>query len=310
MLDHLDTVVIGQNEAKKKLVAATMMHLVRMGMHIESPEESKQESYEIHRNHVLLTGPTGVGKTLTLRTLAEYVKLPFIELDMTKVVPEGYRGSTIHDLMKDAIKNISSKYSTSLLSHSIVFIDEIDKASTNGTNEAGWYAKIQSSLLKLLEGQDIGDAGVSSHRMMFVFGGNFAEFRKNKKEATKKSIGFSESLVNPDAAEMDVHEGLAKCGILLELLGRIAVIGELQELTVEQYRKVVLCSGASPYLDYLKTLKRIGIDATLSESEIDSIVSKAMKKKTGLRALVSILSDHYMPRILNHDYSIVNPSNA
>jgi len=303
MMAHLDSVVVGQAEAKKKLVSATMMHYLRAGLSISKQTDKEGlSSFAIHKTNVLLTGPTGVGKTLMLRTLAEFAGFPFIELDVTKLSPSGYVGDSIFEAIKAGIESLSAKSDYKFChKYSMVFVDELDKLSFNGVNEAGWYRKIQGSLLKIVEGMKI-SAGISTQNMMFVFGGNFEEMRKNRKGAGKKAIGFGETLVDSSVAEAETHEQLMKCGIMPELLGRIAVIGELEDLTKEQVKEVILNSKASPYSNYVEALGRVGLVVKASDKEIDEIVERAMKKKIGLRGLSSVLADFFMPHILEHNY--------
>ena len=66
--EYLDQYVIGQDDAKKVLSVAVYNHYKRMSI----PKlEQKTGDVKIEKSNILLIGPTGSGKTLLSKTLAE-----------------------------------------------------------------------------------------------------------------------------------------------------------------------------------------------------------------------------------------------
>src|SRR5205823_104034 len=75
---YLDRFVIKQEEAKKVLSVAMCDHYhhVRMALDGQSqPNYTKQ--------NIILVGPTGVGKTYLIRSVADLIGVPFIKADAT-----------------------------------------------------------------------------------------------------------------------------------------------------------------------------------------------------------------------------------
>ena len=63
--DYLDEYVIGQDDAKISLSVAVSQHFKR----INNPSKT----IELEKTNVLLLGPTGCGKTMMARKIAEYL---------------------------------------------------------------------------------------------------------------------------------------------------------------------------------------------------------------------------------------------
>lgn len=87
--NHLDTYVIGQEEAKKTISVAVYNHYKR----ILNP--TSNEDVEIDKSNVILLGETGTGKTLLARTIARMLDVPFCIADATVLTEAGYVGEDV-----------------------------------------------------------------------------------------------------------------------------------------------------------------------------------------------------------------------
>jgi ATP-dependent Clp protease ATP-binding subunit ClpX len=304
LISNLDRVVIGQDEAKKKLATAVFTHVTKQYM-LSLPNHSEKYG---NKNNILLMGPSGVGKTLMIRTIAAMTNLPLIEIDATNITPSGYVGRNFDIEFRNIVKDTVEKYGPRKSNFSIVFIDEIDKVCGEDMSRQGWNKSIQASFLKYVEGRDVDGAtkfqvsdspGISSSTMLFVFGGNFEQVRNNR--IVKANMGFTGKL-DIETQRTEVHDELIRAGVMPELAGRIASVAELQKLTKEQYKQVLTESEVSPYKDYLKMFRFLGEDGTLSEEEIDVAVDEAYNSDTGLRSINSILSKVYSEKIYNLNF--------
>ena len=141
--DFLDDYVIGQDDAKIALSVAVSQHFKR----INNPSKT----IELEKTNVLLLGPTGCGKTMMARKIAEYLDLPFAICDATGITEAGYVGDDVESILTRLISEADGDIEKA--SRGIVYIDEIDKiaaqVSQQGKDVSG--RGVQSNLLKLME---------------------------------------------------------------------------------------------------------------------------------------------------------------
>ena len=301
----LDDFVIGQDHAKKVISVAVYNHYKRVA------DPNKDDDVEIEKSNMLMVGPTGCGKTYLVKTLAKILNVPLAITDATSLTEAGYIGDDVESVLSKLL--MAADNDVERAEHGIVFIDEIDKIAkkrnTNSRDVSG--ESVQQGLLKLLEGSEVEvPVGATSKNAMvplttmnttnilFICGGAFPDLdeiiktRLNK----KSSMGFDADLKDkydndPDILQKVTTEDLREYGMIPEFLGRLPVVYALQHLTKEMYIRILTEPKNAILKQYKKLLAMDEVDLVFDESALDAIAEKALEKKTGARALRSIIEE-------------------
>jgi ATP-dependent Clp protease ATP-binding subunit ClpX len=122
---------------------------------LESAESSPlldQSPLTMDKSNILLLGPSGVGKTLMVKTLARSLQVPFSISDCTPFTQAGYIGEDADVCVQRLLA--AANYDVAKAEHGIICLDEIDKIATakvsHGKDVSG--EGVQQSLLKIIEG--------------------------------------------------------------------------------------------------------------------------------------------------------------
>ena len=295
--DHLDRYVIGQTAAKRAVSTAAHQHLRR----IEQRRLGKETL--LRKSNVLLIGPTGCGKTHIARKLAELLDVPFTVVDATEYTEAGYYGKDVEVMVAELL--FKSGHSIEAAQRGIIFVDEIDKiARRSGSARTGAGSRdiggegVQQALLKLLEGREIfvplnvtqhwnkhDFVQVDTSDVLFICAGTFSDLHQAHVE---NRVGFGGSSRRMGASLVRVKE-LIEYGMLAELLGRLPVHVQLEELTPDELYRVLTEPPDSLAREYKEALSLDGVELQLQESALRAIVEYSVEKKLGARALRSIL---------------------
>lgn len=310
---HLDRFVIQQEDAKKALAIAVCDHY----NHVKAAERG-EELRDYVKQNVLLIGPTGVGKTYLIKTIADLIGVPFVKADATKFSETGYVGGDVEDLVRELIHRANG--AVNLASYGIVYIDEIDKIATPATiigrDVSG--RGVQTNLLKLMEetevplrsptdiqaqlqaafeyqrrGGKVKRETINTKHILFIVSGAFGQMldiiRKRERQA---NIGFgghlAESRSEADLQRRAQTEDFVKYGFEPEFIGRLPVRVVLDKLTVADLYHILRQSEGSVIKQYESSFHAFGIDVMFSDEGLHAVSEKAALENTGARGLLTV----------------------
>lgn len=309
---HLDRFVIQQDEAKKVLSVALCDHY-----HAVQAALSGKAMPNYAKQNIILLGPTGVGKTYLVRSMADLIGVPFVKADATKFSETGYVGGDVEDIVRELVRRADGDVARA--QHGIIYIDEIDKLAS-ATNSSGRDVSgrgVQTNLLKLMEEtevparspQDIagqiqammemqrgtkkGPANINTKHILFVVSGAFDGLdkivRKRLREAT---IGFAaKPQTQTDAASVlgDAQtRDFIDFGFEPEFIGRLPVRVVCQPLAVDDLFHILKTSEGSIIHQYEQDFAAYGIEVLFHEDGLRRIAERAGDEKTGARGLMTV----------------------
>lgn len=299
---HLDTYVIGQDDAKKVLSVAIYNHYKRLGQKVV-------DEVEIEKSNIIMVGETGTGKTLLAKTIAKLLNVPFAIADATVFTEAGYVGEDVESILSRLLQ--AADYNVELAERGIVFIDEIDKIGRKSDNPSITRdvsgEGVQQAMLKLLEGAEVlvpPQGGrkhpdqkmvkVNTQNILFICGGAFEGIDKMiARRISTSSIGFKST---NDQANLDKDnliqyvnsQDLRSYGLIPELLGRLPVVTYLKSLDADALRRILTEPKNALIKQYNALFGYEGIKLEVDNDALDFIVEKAIEFKLGGRGLRSI----------------------
>jgi ATP-dependent Clp protease ATP-binding subunit ClpX len=296
----IDERVVGQTTAKNDLATLLDMHLQRFS----------ELSSEHTSPNALLIGPTGVGKTHAIRVAADSLAVPLVIIDTTRLSPAPNQGTTLEDvlveliaaargLLRDGRQGLTDALALpeldelQIASRGIVFLDEFDKLSTRGRQSSERSELLQRRLLQFLDGTVVSlnahpdsisaEVQFDTSGLLFVAAGAFTNLLE---DSAKRSQETTREMLQHDHV---IFEDLVRFGFMKELIARLPVVIEFDELTAKDLVTIMTTPEVDPGSFYKSYFRSKGTELELAPEARLYIAEKAVRLGIGARGLHQVL---------------------
>lgn len=312
--EYLDERIIGQDIAKEVLSVEIYNHYKRMVIR-------ENLGINLDKGNIIISGPTGCGKTSMIKAIAEKLNVPCYVADATSITQAGYVGDDVESLLLGLLR--ACNYNIKLAQYGIVVLDEVDKLAKSAVNQhitrdvVG--EGVQQALLKMVEG---GIVGVPAHggrkhpdqdllyintsNILFIGLGAF----NGLEDIIRERVNADVQKPRIDFCAEDEHtlecrnflfhataEDYKKFGMIPEFIGRFPILSFVDNLDKDDLKDILIKPKNSIISQFQLLFQVDGIDLQFTDGALDAIAEYSSNSGTGARGLrntVSAILQDYM----------------
>lgn len=321
--------IIGQYEQAQTVATALSAHIARCMHNIEHPDNP------IRKDNLLIAGPTGTGKTETIRTVINKLKLPvpLTVVPCTALTNSGYIGKSIDDVFTDLMMDADRLFKKNpdlYISRADVpiqperrtigFLSEVVKPKTRKYDKeiTGKVLKemcrygivILDEFDKLRFSEENQHEKVYSRKMQsellkIVEGGSgFSDDPNFDIDTTNilfVAMGAFSGLETVQKGRVPTIEEIRSYGFMEELIGRFPLRCCYNRLSVQNLYKILTTSDISPVGDFRRMFQETSNDLHFDKLALFAIAKKAYEAQGGARGLRTVMGDILYPILYEID---------
>ena len=298
-----------RTEAKKILSVAVYNHYKRI-----QAGPLHDDDVEVAKSNILLLGPTGCGKTLLAQTLARMLNVPFAIADATALTEAGYVGEDVENILLKLLPAADFDVKRAETRHHLHRRDRQDRAQEPRTRRSRATSRARASSRRCSRSSRAPSpacrprAGASTRTRSSSrstrrtscssAAARSPGSRRSSSAASARSRWASTRRSSRDRARRrssssatSLPEDLIKFGLIPEFIGRLPVVGAVQQLDRDMLIRMLTEPKNSLVKQFPRSSRWTASSWSSSSDALDAIADQALERGTGARGLRSILED-------------------